>query len=198
LTWSYTNPSPGTFYAQNISGADRLPNGNTLICEGTAGKFFEVDSVGKTVWEYINPVSGNGILPQGDTPEKNLMFKIYRYASTYPGLAGKDITPGGPIENVSTAISNTDTRPDGFQLLQNYPNPFNPTTIIRYALPQTEHVLLNVYNAAGQKLATLEDDTQRSGSHSVEFDGSNFASGVYFYTINAGTFHEVKKLMLIR
>ncbi len=108
------------------------------------------------------------------------------------------LDPKGRIEGVSTAISNKISVPFRFQLLQNYPNPFNPTTVIKYSIPQAEHVLLNVYNALGQKVATLEDDVQNPGAHSVVFNGSNLASGIYFYLIQAGSYKAVKKLTLLR
>ena len=81
---------------------------------------------------------------------------------------------------------------------QNYPNPFNPKTIINYELPITNDVELNVYNLTGQKIATLVQETQRAGHHQVEWDASGFASGVYYYRIEAGEFVEVKKMILVR
>jgi len=97
--WSYEAPSE--FYAKNISGAQRLPNGNTLICDGPHGTFFEVSSDGEVVWRYINPVTRTGTLSQGDAPpdeDMNAVFRAVRYEPTYPGLSGKDLTPKGTIE----------------------------------------------------------------------------------------------------
>lgn len=84
--WSYK--SPEDFYGVNISGAQRLPNGNTLICEGPSGRFFEVTPGGETVWEYINPFSKR--TPRG---MRNEVFRVERYALDYAGLSGKDLTP---------------------------------------------------------------------------------------------------------
>jgi hypothetical protein len=88
--------------------------------------------------------------------------------------------------------------PERYVLEQNYPNPFNPTTTIRYGLPQRANVSLIVYNTLGQQVAVLQNGEQETGSHEVRFDGSNLASGVYFYRLQAGTFVEAKKFVLVR
>jgi hypothetical protein len=88
--------------------------------------------------------------------------------------------------------------PERFVLEQNYPNPFNPSTTIRYGVPQRANVSLIVYNTLGQKVATLGQDTQEAGYHEVKFDGSSLASGVYFYRIQAGSFVQTRKLLLLR
>jgi hypothetical protein len=90
------------------------------------------------------------------------------------------------------------TIPLNFQLFQNYPNPFNPKTVIRYALPVSSHINLSIYNLLGQKVATLVDKKQPVGSYQVQWDASGFASGVYFYRLNAGNFKEVKKMILLQ
>lgn len=103
--WQYQAKNPKDFYSSEISGAHRLPNGNTLICAGVRGLFFEVTPTGETVWEYVNPVVHNGILAQGERAgldhrghNWNAVFKIHRYEPNYAGLAGKDLAPKGPIE----------------------------------------------------------------------------------------------------
>jgi hypothetical protein len=88
--------------------------------------------------------------------------------------------------------------PRVFALSQNYPNPFNPTTTIRYGLPHRSHVTLAVFNILGQKVADLVNGDNETGFHEVQFKPSNFASGVYFYRIQAGTYTETKLLLLIR
>jgi hypothetical protein len=88
--------------------------------------------------------------------------------------------------------------PTSFALHQNYPNPFNPTTTIRYSLPHKSQVLLTVYNTLGQQVATIVQAQQDAGSYEVKFDGSALASGVYIYRIQAGSFVQAKKLLLVR
>jgi len=88
--------------------------------------------------------------------------------------------------------------PSRFELQQNYPNPFNPSTAIRFTLPHTSFVMLAVFNTLGHQVATLIEGEQEAGYHEVHFDGSRLASGMYFYRIQAGSFVETKKLLLIR
>jgi hypothetical protein len=88
--------------------------------------------------------------------------------------------------------------PQQFAVEQNYPNPFNPSTIIRYVLSQRSRVTLTVFNTLGQKVAQLVNGEIDAGHHEVRFDGSDLASGVYFYSIQAGSFVQTKQLLLLR
>ena len=103
--WHYEAKNRTDFFSSEISGAHRLPNGNTLICAGIVGNLFEITPTGEMVWQYVNPMVRGGILAQGELPGKdmrghlwNAVFKVHRYAPTYPGLAGRDLTPKGVIE----------------------------------------------------------------------------------------------------
>ncbi len=123
-TWQYFSTPRSDFYARIISGAHRLPNGNTIINEGTEGRIFEVTPERRIVWEYINPVVGREadgsptILRQGERPAlrvvgpnnirnvyANLQFRAYRYGTDFAGFAGRDLTPRGPIELPSEAVA---------------------------------------------------------------------------------------------
>ncbi len=85
-----------------------------------------------------------------------------------------------------------------YKLSQNYPNPFNPSTVIDYRLPVDNYVTLKVYNILGRLVATLVDEFQPPGYKSIKWNASEFAGGVYFYRLNAGTYSQTKKLMVIK
>ncbi|MCK4655720.1 MAG: aryl-sulfate sulfotransferase [candidate division Zixibacteria bacterium] len=111
--WIY-EPDPLTsLYSPTFSGAQRLPNGNTLICSGRKGIIVEIDASGQEVWRYINPEIASGPLEQGQTVPagQNSVFKIRRYAQDYPGLAGRELIPGAPVETYPISISGTSHLP---------------------------------------------------------------------------------------
>jgi hypothetical protein len=91
-----------------------------------------------------------------------------------------------------------DSQPLGFTLQQNYPNPFNPSTKISYTLPKASMVQLQVYNIAGQRVASLVNEQQSSGTHTLQFNAAHLSSGVYFYRLQAGSFVETKKMLLMK
>jgi len=82
--------------------------------------------------------------------------------------------------------------------MQNYPNPFNPSTKISYQIPTKNLVTLKVYDILGREVATLVNAQQNAGQYVATFDGSRLASGVYFYRIQAGTYINTKKLLLLK
>lgn len=96
--------------------------------------------------------------------------------------------------------------PDKFELSQNYPNPFNPLTKIRLAIPnvlvsgtkQSTNVTLKVYDILGNEVATLVDEEKYAGVYEVSFDASQLSSGIYFYTLQAGSFIETKKMIVLK
>ena len=87
-------------------------------------------------------------------------------------------------------------RPNQLSLSQNYPNPFNPTTTIKYTLNKPSHVVLRIYNLAGQELETLVNSSQAEGEHKVVWQPNGLPSGVYFYRLQSGEFSEAKKTVL--
>jgi photosystem II stability/assembly factor-like uncharacterized protein len=102
------------------------------------------------------------------------------------------------ILSVSDVGGNSNKMPGEFVHLQNYPNPFNPTTTIPYVVPRRSPVTLIVYNILGERIATLVDETKAPGAYEVRFDGSGFASGVYFCRMEAGNYTSIRKLTLIK
>ncbi|HEX7358642.1 MAG TPA: T9SS type A sorting domain-containing protein [Ignavibacteriaceae bacterium] len=136
------------------------------------------------VWYY--DVIQKWILYTEDGAPFTLGLKYNVYVSNSTG-----IPTSVEEENNPTVVNN-------FELQQNYPNPFNPTTQIRFSLAEQSQVTLKVYNILGKEIATLVNDVQSSGVHEVSFDGSGLASGVYFYTLQAGKFTETRKMILIK
>jgi hypothetical protein len=89
--------------------------------------------------------------------------------------------------------------PATFTLHQSYPNPFNPTTAIRFDLPEPADVTLKVFNAVGQEVATLAQGRHEAGVHRFDFNGTGFASGVYFYRLNSPSgMIETRKMVLLK
>ena len=102
-----------------------------------------------------------------------------------------------PITDIVTSVDGRSPRqPATFSLSQNYPNPFNPTTVITFTVRSSGFVSLTVYDVLGAKVATLVDGRQSAGTHSVVFNGSKYASGVYFYRLTAPGVNMVRKMLL--
>jgi len=108
------------------------------------------------------------------------------------------------IENKKDGITGNSPKesaanlPTEFALLQNYPNPFNPSTTINYELPASNFVTLKIYDLVGKEVATLVNEKLDAGRYTATFNGSNLASGMYFYKISAGQFTFVRKMVLIK
>ena len=117
---------------------------------------------------------------------------LYLNANSYIEFPVRTVfnSPMHVVQNLNT--------PKDFTLKQNYPNPFNPTTVIEYNIPNAGIVDLRVYDITGKEVRTLINGYQDAGNHRVEFNASNFASGIYFYKIKAGNFQDVKRMVLIK
>jgi hypothetical protein len=98
----------------------------------------------------------------------------------------------------TTDLGEQELLPVKFNLKQNYPNPFNPTTVISYQLPVSSPVTLKIYDILGNEVATLVNEIKPAGNYEVEFDAGYLSSGVYFYSISAESFNQVKKMILLR
>ena len=129
-------------------------------------------------------------------------FGIYHYFE--PGLVNSDYTMKGCIISDTTygqllvSVQNSNQNLHSFHLSQNYPNPFNPITTISYQIPELSSVSLKVYDVLGDEVTTLINEEKPAGNYEVEFDGNNLTSGVYFYTLRAGTFAETEKMVLMK
>lgn len=199
-SWIYTALDTISFLSPRFGGVQRLPNGNTLICNSGTGTFFEITENLDIVWKYINPVTKEGVLVQGQAAEKNTVARCYRYAPDYPGLIG-DLTPLGPIEILG--LENGPEKINNYKLLPNYPNPFNPNTTINYILPKRTQLRIAVYNLLGREIMELENITKDAGNYSIKWNGldqagSPVGAGLYFYQLQAGQFTKTRKMLLLR
>jgi len=140
--------------------------------------------------------------PSKSEVESNILSNLtegkHFFNITVSDLVGNFISVSIPFQLVVTGVDKEVNEPLSFQLLQNYPNPFNPTTTINYSIPIQELVIMRIYNILGQEVTTLIDGEKRAGWHSVTWNASLIASGVYFYQIRAGNYVKTKKLMLIK
>lgn len=107
---------------------------------------------------------------------------------------------GENFSDLPTSIkdNNSDFIVNKYELLDNYPNPFNPVTTIKYGLTDRTNVRIDVFDVLGRKITTLVNEQKEAGYHTVQFEGSNLASGMYIYKLTAGSFTSTKKMMMLR
>lgn len=191
-SWIYNAGNIHNLYAQNISGAQQLSNGNVLICDGPSGIFTEVDSLGTTVWQYVNPINQMGVTNQGNIPSQNLAFRCSFYPSDYIGFANQVLTATTIIENTN---SNTDTCT---LALSNSQNITFSNQISIYPNPAAQFITIECHNNGFDNLAIeIVDNLGRIIYHTAGLNASNnhivdvskFAKGLYFISIkNDGNF----------
>ena len=138
--------------------------------------------------------AGMGGFPIGDLGWFPTQFAAWQAQRATEADAIQSALDGG-----GTGVATTQQEiPQNFQLQQNYPNPFNPTTTIGYQLPGVSDVAMRVYDVLGREVATLVDGRQTAGSHVVGFSADKLPSGIYFYSITAGAFHQARKMVLVK
>jgi FtsP/CotA-like multicopper oxidase with cupredoxin domain len=157
----------------------------------------------------FNPQSGPGYVWHCHIleHEDNEMMRPYSVVSALGAGDGRD-APGGvtiaaakadlALDQFTRAEEPDALTPASFELSQNYPNPFNPSTEIRFSLPEASRVTLMVYNSLGQEVKTLIDSDAPAGYHTVKLDGRGLSSGIYYYRIQAGSFRDVKSMILMK
>ena len=165
---------------------------NTATEQNNAG--FEVQKSVNGVWTKIGYVEGAG---NSNAP------KSYTYSdASAKGTVSyrlKQIDRDGkfefsPVVEATVALSAAD-----YALTQNYPNPFNPSTSFRFAVKQSEHVTVTVYNMLGQAVATLFDGMAPANELvNLTFNASRLSSGVYFYSLQSASRHEIRKMTLMK
>jgi hypothetical protein len=119
----------------------------------------------------------------------------FRLAATATGLANDTSGTVGVLNVRRDELSGV---PSIFELQQNYPNPFNPSTTIRYGLPSAEQVSLKIYDMLGRQVATLVNARQAAGRYEATFNAASLSSGIYIYRLQAGSFSQTSKMMLVK
>jgi hypothetical protein len=184
-TWSILGGSPSgtTTYAFAVSGTNVFAGGDGGV---------DVSTDNGATWTMAST---------SEFPTTIISALVVSDTNLY---AGTSIDPPigvfrRPLSQMVTGIGEEgNTTPRDYSLSQNYPNPFNPSTVIRYQLPANAFVTLKVYDILGREVRTLVDERQNAGIHSVTFSASGLTSGVYFYRIETGTYHDAKKLLLLK
>ena len=188
--------SKGCHVSNNTGGGLNLQSGNSygeLTGSGTTTHAPLViagsPNISPLIWK-LEGVDNNG----------NNVFKS-RMPLGFPPLSQSTIdiirlwiTEGA----VLTGVEDEMAVPEGFALSQNYPNPFNPVTTIDFTVGHDSFVKLTIFNVAGRKVDVLLNEYTNSGSHSIEWDASRFASGVYFYTLETEGIRSTKKLLYMK
>jgi hypothetical protein len=168
LVWQFRS-NPDIF-GPFMGNVQRLDNGNTII--GWGGTINEPVTT-------VTEVSPDGTkLFEMKLPNFVFSYRAYRFQWDY---VEKPVPP-----------------PNSYVLNQNYPNPFNPQTTIEFDIPETQHVLLIIYDILGKEIAKLVNQTLQPRKYSVKWDAGPFPSGVYFYQLITDNFKETKKMIFLR
>jgi hypothetical protein len=171
---------------------------NELIQEWLNGLWTNYRQSTFTYDAHGNELTGNNTLWSGASwVPTDYNFPLAVSGSTY-NFTGYRIVISWILANTTDVSRDMSNIVKGYSLSQNYPNPFNPSTTIRYSLPLRSHVTLTVFNTLGQQVAVVVNGNIDAGYHEIQFNATNLASGVYFYRIQAGSFVETKRLMLLR
>jgi hypothetical protein len=187
-----------------LASFSAMISGNSVVLDwGTAtelnNKGFEVERYSTNGWEIIGWVDGKGTTTKPSTysfTDKNTVAGIVLYRLKQIDFDGTS-TYSNSIQINTTGISG-ENNPTIYALEQNFPNPFNPSTVIRFSLPASGNVTLNVYNSLGEKVAELVNSTMPAGNHQIEFNSKDLSSGLYFYEIRTGDFTSIKKMILMK
>ena len=162
-------------------------------------------------YDYTNPISiiyiyeiySNKVfaVPNSDYGLKTSLQWLNNDTLVY--ISGNNLV-GFNISGLTDIEENLTSSPNEFILYQNYPNPFNPSTVVIYSIPlSTEYysapqTTLKIYDILGREVATLVNESQKAGKYQVNFNASNLSSGIYYYTLQSGSFKESKKMIFLK
>jgi len=162
-----------------------------INCSGY--EIFRMD-IKNGIWQIIGFIEGrnNNYETEYSFSDKNLQSGNYHYKLRQIDYNGNDaLYYLNEIINIGV--------PSKLTLAQNFPNPFNPVTKINFSLPENSRVTLKIYDVKGKEIAVLiNNEMQSANYYTVEFNGRNLASGVYFYSLQAGNLSVIKKMILLK
>ncbi|MEP7170059.1 MAG: T9SS type A sorting domain-containing protein, partial [Bacteroidota bacterium] len=196
--WKYMAPVPTDFFSNIISGAQRLSNGNTIICEGVKGNFFEIDTAENIVWQYVSPVDQNGIITQGNTPGMNSVFRCTLYEPSYPGFTGLVLTPGNPIElnplsyncMMLSGIQESFDEISSVKIVSPFGN-----KIILFANDALKNVSIKLSDISGRTIQSLNDISLTKNQRFEIAVDKNLSEGIYFLQITNSKINFTTKLI---
>lgn len=152
------------------------------------------ESIAATTWNNTATIVINSTLTVvGGGGQINTTTTIVNEAATIDSFLCRNIPTG-----IDQSESSTETNPHQSNLFQNYPNPFNPNTLIKYTLLAEGYVSLKIYDSLGRDILTLIDEYKQAGTYEVKFGSEHLPSGFYFYKLQAGSFIETKKMLLLK
>jgi hypothetical protein len=198
--WNYNYGNTHNYYAQRLSSAQQLSNGNVLITNGPAGTFTEVTSLGATVWNYVNPVTAAMIIPQYEVPAMNQAFRSNFYPSTYSGFAGQNLTAGSTIEDTNPVtdvchLTVGAMESSAAEVLEVYPNPTVDNITIQFGSAMPQGTMLSIYNAVGQ---CVYNHTMANSNTVFTIPVAELASGMYVVKLKGHDIHRESRVSIAR
>jgi Secretion system C-terminal sorting domain len=168
---------------------------------GTGSGIFVVNQAVTSYTQFTVPIKYESSAPT--TPNhcsiSILLVDTSSSSKSAPNVGAYFIIDDLGLSGSATAISTErNNLPRKFVLNQNYPNPFNPTTVISYQLPVSSYVTLKIFDAIGREIKTLVNKDEAAGNYNVNFNSSGLSSGIYFYRIQAGSFVQTRKLVVLK
>jgi len=205
--WSYSTSAP-------VNGTAAISNDGQILIGNDSGTLYSLDNQGNLLWLFKtnfpieSPVliTDNGLAIFGNLNgdiynlklSNNALKKTAGTNYEWPTFKGDNKRTGNKSLAITDIKDNKISEVKEFKLLQNYPNPFNPSTTINYSVPKTSFVTLKVYDVLGREVETLVNGEKSQGNYKIEFNASRLASGMYIYRMQAGSFVESKKLILMK
>ncbi len=205
--WNYSTSAP-------VNGTAAISNNGQIIIGDDSGTLYSLDGQGNLLWLFKTnfPIESPVLITDNDLAifgnlngdiytlklNPDGLKKIAQSIYEWPTFKGDNRRTGNKNSAITDIKSDNLNKVKEFQLSQNYPNPFNPTTTISYSVPKTSFVTLKVYDVLGRELETLVKGERSQGNYKIIFNASRLASGMYIYRMQAGSYVETKKLILMK